>query len=320
MSSALLNAPLLFFVLGLVSRVVRSDLRVPRALSKALSIYLLAGIGLHGGAQLAKADLATLLAPSLAALGLACLLPLMAYVTLRRMLGLDGFIAAAIAAHYGSVSVATFLAAGAWLTANDIPHEPATVLMLAIMEVPAILIGLTLAQRCRGSQSGISSSWLDSLRGTLRHGSVLLLIGSLIIGATATRSSLEGIKPFFESLFMGALCLFLIDLGIQAAARLGSIRAQMLPLALFGVAAPLVFGCIGLAVGHFLLGFGAGGSMLVAMLAASASYIAVPPALRLGVPEANPALYLLLALGVTFPFNLVVGIPLFNFLAQWISA
>ena len=143
MSSALLNAPLLFFVLGLVSRVVRSDLRVPRALSKALSIYLLAGIGLHGGAQLAKADIATLLAPSLAALGLACLLPLIAYATLRRVLGLDGFNAAAISAHYGSVSVATFLAAGAWLTANDIAHEPATVLMLAIM-VLVLIVGTAL--------------------------------------------------------------------------------------------------------------------------------------------------------------------------------
>lgn len=318
MLSALLNAPLLFFLLGAVSRLVNSDLRVPRALSKALSIYLLAGIGLHGGEQLAKANLAELAGPALAALGLACTLPLIAFVVLRRVLRLDGFNAAAIAAHYGSVSVATFLAAGAWLRSRGMEYEGATVLMLALMELPAILIGLALAEHCRGNAG--TTNWRAVAAGLLRHGSVLLLLGGLLIGALASPASRQAIAPFFDSLFMGALCLFLIDLGIQAAARLGTLRAQLLPLALFGIAAPLVFGTLGLLIGHYVLGFGAGGTTLVAILAASASYIAVPPAMRMGVPEANPALYLLLSLGVTFPFNLLVGIGLFNHFAIRIAA
>lgn len=330
MLTALLNAPLLFFLLGAISRLVGSDLRLPRALSRTLSIYLLAGIGLHGGEQLAHADIATVLGPALTALGLACLLPLLAFAALRHILRLDGFNASAIAAHYGSVSVATFLAAGAWLQTRGIEPEPATVLMLALMEVPAILIGLALAERCRRAGAGQSGDpaitaapamqWSAIAAGLLRHGSVLLLIGGLAIGALASPASLKAVKPFFESLFMGALCLFLIDLGIQAASRLGGLSAQWLPLALFGIAAPLAFGTLGLLAGHYLLGFGAGGVTLVAMLGASASYIAVPPAMRMGVPEANPALYLLLSLGVTFPFNLLVGIGLFNHLALWITS
>jgi len=319
MISALLNAPLLFFVLGALSRMARSDLRIPRALSKTLSIYLLAGIGLHGGAQLASAGLASLLAPAAAALALACLIPLAAYAALRYLLRLDGFNAAAIAAHYGSVSVATFMAATAWLQSRNVDYEPALVLMLAIMEVPAILIGLYLAERCRGSGSTGATAWSAIPASMLRHGSVLLLVGTILIGAVASSASLDAVNPFFEKLFMGALCLFLIDLGIQAATRLGELKTSALPLALFGVLAPLVFGSAGLLVGHAVLGFGAGGTTLVAVLAASASYIAVPPAMRMGVPEANPALYLMLSLGVTFPFNLMFGIPLFNHLAEWIS-
>jgi len=320
MMTALLNAPLLFFALGLASRAMRSDLRIPRALSKALSIFLLSGIGLHGGAQLASADLASLMPPVLMALALASMLPLVAYAILRRLIGLDGFNAAAIAAHYGSVSVATFLAATAWLHSRGMEYEATLVLMLAIMEVPAILIGLALAERCRGSAGTGTSSRIGLVSGLLRHGSVVLLIGTLIIGATASKSSLAAIKPFFDSLFMGALCLFLIDLGIQAASRLGELRLQLLPLALFGIATPLLFGTTGLLAGHYLLGFSTGGTMLVGVLAASASYIAVPPAMRMGVPEANPALYLLLSLGITFPFNLLVGIPLFTQLAQRLTA
>lgn len=327
MLTALLNAPLLFFVLGLASRAMRSDLRVPRALSKALSIYLLAGIGLHGGGQLAGAHPGSLLAPALIAVALAALLPVLAYLGLRRAFRLDAFNAAAIAAHYGSVSVATFLAASAWLQSRGSHYEPELVLMLAIMEVPAILVGLALAERARsgaaaasagGSQSAVTAC-VGLLGGLFRHGSVVLLLGSLLIGAVASAASLAAVKPFFESMFMGALCLFLIDLGMQAAARLGGLNRRLVPLALFGVAAPLAFGLIGLILGHTLLGFGTGGATLLAVLAASASYIAVPPAMRMGVPEANPALYLLLSLGVTFPFNLLIGIPLFHHLAQGLA-
>ena len=314
MASNLLAAPLLFFALGVLARVLRSDLGIPAALTRALSIYLLAGIGLHGGAELARGGLAEALAPAAAALGLAVAIPLLAYALLRRVLRVGGFDAAAIAAHYGSVSVATFLAAAAYVHALGYQYEPATVLMLALMEAPAIVIGLALAVRLRGNAHGMKGAFGQALT----HGSVVLLLGTMAIGALATPASLEAVKPFFQTLFMGALCLFLVQLGVDAAAKLKEASQAAVRLVAFGIAMPLAMGTVGLAVGHYALGFGVGGATLVATLAASASYIAVPPAMRLGVPEANPSLYLMLALGVTFPFNLLVGIPVFHWLAwRW---
>lgn len=316
MASNLLAAPLLFFVLGALSRSIRSDLALPRPLVQALSIYLLVGIGLHGGAELARAGLGAALAPSAAALALAVAIPLAAYALLRRALGLDGFNAAAIAAHYGSVSIATFLAAAAFVRARGDEYEAATVVMLALMEAPAIVIGLALAARLRAAQPGKDAPRAGAILGqTLSHGSVVLLLGSLAIGAFASRESLATVKPFFETLFMGALCLFLVQMGIDAVARMRDAKGVAVRLVAFGVLMPLASGAVGLAVAHYLLGFSVGGTTLVATLAASASYIAVPPAMRMGVPEASPSLYLMLALGVTFPFNLLVGIPLFHWIA-----
>jgi len=319
MASNLLAAPLLFFALGVLSRVVRSDLGIPPALVRALSLYLLAGIGLHGGAELARSGLGTVIAPAAAALALAFATPLVAYALLRRALRLDGFNAAALAAHYGSVSIATFLAAAAYLQARGHDYEAAAVVMLALMEAPAILVGLALAVRLRARQS--EAPRLGSVLGqTVTHGSVVLLFGTIAIGAFATPGSLETVEPFFKTMFMGALCLFLVQMGVDAAAKLREARAAAVPLVAFGLAMPLAMGAVGVAVGHYLLGFSVGGTTLVATLAASASYIAVPPAMRLGVPEANPSLYLLLALGVTFPFNLLVGVPLFHWAAGMLAA
>lgn len=317
----------MFFALGAGAQALRADLKFPPDLVKALSIYLLVGIGLHGGAELAKASLGTAVQAVLAAIALGVALPLIAYVILVRIGRLGRLDAAAIAAHYGSVSAGTFLAATAYLQGRGVPYEGYPVIMLAVMETPAIIIGLVLAQTARNitvsghaSRPKAGGGLLPMLTGAARHGSIVLLIGSMLIGALAAPKALAAVMPFYETIFLGALCLYLLELGMVAAQRLGDFRRMGVFLAAFGVLMPLIGAGCGLAVGHYWLGLGAGGTTLVAVLGASASYIAVPPAVRMAIPEANPSLYLTLSLGITFPFNVVAGIPLYHALAQRIAA
>jgi hypothetical protein len=320
--TALLVPPLLFFALGAAAQGCRSDLKFPADLSRALSIYLMIGIGLHGGAELVHAELATAVQSVLAALALGIGLPLIAYLALTALLRIDGLNAAAIAAHYGSVSAGTFLTAVAYMQSRDIAFESYPVIMLAVMEAPAIMIGLVLAQRARreAGATGGHGKLGAAFAKAMTHGSVVLLFGTMLIGALVSEKSLGTIMPFYQTIFTGALCLFLLELGMDAAKRLEDFWRVGWRLAAFGVAMPLVGAAIGLGIGHGMLGFGPGGATLVAVLAASASYIAVPPAIRLAVPEANPSLYLTLSLGITFPFNVVVGIPLYFGVAKWLAA
>ena len=319
--TGLLIPPLLFFTLGVIAQVCRSDLKFPADLSRALSIYLLIGIGLHGGVELAQAAFSTAVQSVAAALALGIGLPVVAYAALTWLLRIDGLNAAAIAAHYGSVSAGTFLTAVAYLQARGVAYESYPVIMLAAMEAPAIVVGLMLAHRARrlagatGQAAGLGAAFTRALT----HGSVVLLFGTMMIGAVANQKSLEPIMPFYQTIFAGALCLFLLELGMDAAKRLEDFWRVGWRLAAFGIAMPLAGGAIGLAIGHGWLGFGPGGATLVAVLAASASYIAVPPAIRLAIPEANPSLYLTLSLGITFPFNVMVGIPLYHAAAQWLT-
>jgi hypothetical protein len=332
MLSSLLIPPLLFFALGAIAQICRSDLKFPNDLSRALSIYLLIGIGLHGGHELANATFSTAIHSMLAALAMGLGLPLVAYVALKRLCRVDGLNAAAIAAHYGSVSAGTFLTAVAFLQSRDVAYESYPVIMLAIMEAPAIVVGLVLAQRARRALRfvGTSAASADSaptpavgfgktLAQAVTHGSVVLLFGTMFIGAVVSDKNLEAINPFYRLIFMGALCLFLLELGMDAAKRLEDFWRVGVVLTAFGVLMPLLGATVGLAIAHYWLGFGPGGMTLVAVLAASASYIAVPPAIRLAVPEANPSIYLTLSLGITFPFNVVFGIPLYYMAAQWLS-
>jgi hypothetical protein len=326
--SNLLVPAVLFFALGFLARVIRSDLRFPPEMAKALSIYLLVAIGIHGGYELAKADPLTALNAIVWAAVLGLGLPLLGYLALVATRRVDGLNAAAIAAHYGSVSAGTFLTAIAYLKSAGVEYETYPVIMLAVMESPAIVVGLLLAAWTRrrmqqtavpGSEATVAEPGANPLGHILRdaftNGSVVLLIGSMIIGTIATPASMESIKPFVNEIFMGVLCLFLLEMGLEAARRIEDFRRAGLTLLTFGVLMPVVSGLIGMAVGHGVLGFGVGGTTLVAVLAASASYIAVPPAMRLAVPEANPSLYLTLSLGVTFPFNVVFGIPLYHRIA-----
>lgn len=329
--SNLLIPAVLFFALGFIARVIRSDLRFPPDLAKILSIYLLVSIGLHGGAELGGAELGTALAAVLWALGLGFLLPLIGFGLLVATRRVDSLNAAAIAAHYGSVSAGTFLTAVAYLDSQGLDYERYPLIMLAVMESPAIVVGLLLASWSRG-RAGTSSPLSPdgdaaNGRGGLRHviveaftnGSVVLLVGSMVIGAVASHKSMESLHPFTTDIFMGMLCLFLLEMGMEAGRRFSDFRRVGLVLGLFGVVMPLIGGVIGVLVGHLALGFGVGGTLLVAVLGASASYIAVPPAMRLAVPEANPSFYLTLSLGVTFPFNVVVGIPLYHRLAEQVA-
>ena len=321
--ASLLTPAVMFFALGAGAQACRSDLKFPPDLVKALSIYLLVGIGLHGGAELANASLGTAIQAVLAALVLGAALPLVAFAILVKIGRLGKLDAAAIAAHYGSVSAGTFLAASAYLQAKGVAYEGYPVIMLAVMETPAIVIGLVLAQAARNSGTGPApenGGMLTMISGAARHGSIVLLLGSMLIGATAAPKALAAVMPFYQTIFLGALCLYLLELGMVAAQRLGEFSRMGWFLTVFGVAMPLIGAACGLAVGHYWLSLGAGGTTLVAVLGASASYIAVPPAVRMAIPEANPSLYLTLSLGITFPFNVVVGIPLYHSIAEWLAA
>lgn len=320
--SNLLVPAVLFFALGFFARVIRSDLRFPPEMAKALSIYLLVAIGIHGGYELGQADLLTALNAIFWAVMLGIALPILGYFSLLATRRVDGLNAAAIAAHYGSVSAGTFLTAIAFLKGAGIDYESYPVIMLAVMESPAIVIGLLLAAWTRGrtgskeTRSAQAGNLTHILREAFTNGSVVLLIGAMAIGTVASPASLDSIKPFVNDIFMGVLCLFLLEMGLEAARRIEDFRRVGLLLVAFGVLMPVVSGMIGIGIGHGILGFGIGGTTLVAVLAASASYIAVPPAMRLAVPEANPSLYLTLSLGVTFPFNVVFGIPLYHWVAM----
>ncbi len=326
--SNLLIPAVLFFALGFLARVVKSDLRLPPDMAKMLSIYLLVAIGLHGGYELSKADMGTAINSVFWAIVLGFTLPVIGYALLLLTRKVDTMNAAAIAAHYGSVSAGTFLTAIAYLDNLGISYESYPLIMLAVMESPAIIVGLLLASYSRQKyalasgaanvlvQNGDNKQQMTKLlHEAFTNGSVILLIGSMIIGAIAAPSGMQKLYPFMNDIFMGVLCLFLFEMGMEAARKIKEFRKVGMVLVVFGIIMPLLGGLFAALVAHWALGFGTGGILLVAVLGASASYIAVPPAMRLAVPEANPSFYLTLSLGITFPFNVVIGIPLYHQLA-----
>lgn len=307
------DAVVLFFLLGVFARLVRSDLRLPEALYETLSIYLLLAIGLKGGLELSRLPLATLLPQIAACVALGAAIPLALYPLLRR-LGLAPADAASVGAHFGSVSVVTFAVAQSALQKAGIPHEPHAALWVAVMEAPGIVAGILLARRALHAEAG-PARWGTLLHDVLFGKSVLLLGGGLLIGAVAGDLGLGPLKPVFVDPFKGLLALFLLELGLVAGARVGEIRRFGGVVLVIGVIVPPVLAVIGALVG-FAVGLSTGGVALLATLAASASYIAAPTAMRIAVPQANAALSITIALGITFPFNLVVGIPLYTEIAK----
>jgi uncharacterized protein len=314
----LLSPVVLAFVLGVVAVLVRSDLRLPADLYTVLAVYLLFAIGLKGGAALSVTPFSSLWAPALATLVLGVVIPLFAYAILRRLGRFSVVDAAAIAAHYGSVSAVTFTAAVSAL--QSIGVEGFMPALVAILEVPAILIALGLARSSLASSGSASGggSMAEIWRELLVGRSLFVLIGGVIIGLLSGQRGLAEVSAFFVEPFKGALVLFMLEMGMVAAARLRDLRKAGLFLVAFGVVMPLLQGAFGVALGT-LAGLSVGGASVLGVMAASASYIAAPAAVRIALPQANPAYYLGSALGVTFPFNLSVGIPYCFALANWMS-
>jgi hypothetical protein len=302
----LVSPMVLFFVLGVAATLARSDLSIPEAIAKAMSLYLMMAIGFKGGAGVAQHGLdATLGLAILAGIILSAVIPLVAFRLLVLTSKLPRVDAAAVAAHYGSISIVTFLAATQALETSGIKFEGYMVAVAAAMETPAIIAALWLAR------TGESRMDFTMLREVMLNGSIVLLVGSFLIGIATGEKGLQAIAPFIVDPFKGILCLFLLDMGIVAGRGLREGRRNLtLPVVLFGLYMPLVGGALG-ALASWLVGLSLGSTALMITLAASASYIAVPAALRLALPEARPAIYLPLSLGVTFPFNLTLGIPLY---------
>lgn len=306
----LLSPMVLAFVVGVAATLLRSDLRIPDQLYDGLAIYLLLAIGLKGGAELSVTPLATVWAPALATLALGLAVPLWSYAILRRLGGLDVANAAALAAHYGSVSAVTFIACLTFLEKMGVPYEGFVPALVVLLEVPAIVVALLLARsRIMGE------SWASLVRGILTGKSVLLLLGGLAIGWLSGREGFRQVAPLFEDLFKGALVLFLLEMGMLTARRLRDLAGVGVFLAVFAVVMPTLHGALGVLVGKWA-GLSLGGATVLGTLAASASYIAAPTAVRMALPEANPSLYLTAVLVVTFPFNLTFGLPLYYAVAR----
>lgn len=315
----LLSPAVLFFLLGVFATLVKSDLKFPEPLYLGLTIYLLTAIGFKGGASIAKAGLSAVWLPALAAIVLGTLISLWSYPILRfigRLLAVD---AAALAAHYGSCSAVTFIAATNFLKAVNQPFEEYASAFLAVMESPAIIVGVVLgklATQTPGEKLGpmLKVAFHEALLGR----SVILLVGGLLVGFLSGPPGLDSTAGFFVAPFQGVLALFLLEMGMVAARRFGDLRKVGVFLVAFGVTMPIVNGAIGVALGHFT-GLSLGGSMLMGVLAASASYIAAPAAVRLSLPDANPTLYLTSALAITFPFNITIGLPIYFQIAKWLA-
>lgn len=306
--SNLTNPTLLFFLLGVIATVVKSDLEIPAASSKFISLYLLFSIGFKGGQELAHSGLTREITYTLLiALFLAALVPLYSFFILKRKLSVHD--AGAIAAAYGSVSAVTFISASGFLEAQKIHFGGHMVASMALMEAPAIIIGVMLIRRYDENKEQ-HQSIRYIVHDALTNGSVLMIMGSLIIGMVADTKQAEGIKPFTSDIFKGFLAVFLLEMGIVAAKRFKAFRSYGWFVTFFGLVMPPLNAVLSILITHFIP-MEEGNRFLMAILASSASYIAVPAAMRLAAPKADPGLYIPMALGVTFPFNITIGIPFY---------
>lgn len=330
----LLSPVVLFFVLGVIAALVKSDLKFPTGLSEALSIYLLVAIGIKGGMELSQYEFQTVIKPILGTLFLGIIIPIMVLAVLLFM-KMDLHNSIGLAATYGSVSIVTYGAAISFLEKKEIGYEGFMNALVVLLESPAIIISLLLLRILSKAEPGNSmiapissqkgsmnfASFTDLfdrevMRDSLLGKSVLLLMGSLIIGLVVGQSGESLVKPLFIDLYGSILILFLLNMGLIAGERLPEISKYGWKILLFGLCVPIIGGSAGVMVGNWV-GLSLGGVVLMGVLAGSASYIAAPAALRTSVPEANPSIYLGLSLGITFPFNLIVGIPFYFALAQW---
>jgi hypothetical protein len=308
--SNILNPPILFFFLGMVAIGVKSDLEIPAPIPKLFSLYLLLAIGFKGGVELSRSGITQeVLLTMLASMIMASIVPIYSYFILRWKL--DPYNAAAIAATYGSISAVTFITASSFLGQLNIAYDGYMVAALALMESPAIIVGLVLVSLFGGKREAEQKTeWGEVLREAFLNGSVLLLVGSVLIGVLTGENGWTKLKPFTQDMFYGALTFFLLDMGLVAAKQIKDLQKTGIFLIAFALLMPLLNAAVSLPIAY-AIHMGQGDALLFAVLCASASYIAVPAAMRMTVPEANPSLYISTALAVTFPFNIIVGIPLY---------
>ena len=307
----------LAFLLGAIAGFVKSELELPEAVIKLLAIYLLFSLGMSGGRELAKADIASVMPVLAATLVMTFAIPTLAYAVTRRLGGFDISNAAAIAAHYGSVSTATFFASMTFAAAMNTPAEGFMAAMVALMEF-GVIYSLALARIAMGRQGGgvrMGELFLSVIRGR----GILLLLGGMTIGFLSTDTQWGQIAPFYEGLFRGMLMLFLLEMGITAARQFRAFKEVGRFMVAFGVLMPVVCGLAGVTLGH-LAGLGVGGAFVFGAICASASFIDAPAACRASLPQANPGIYLTAALGITLPFNLLLGLPLYYQFARWLAA
>lgn len=306
----------LFFALGLIAKLIGSELKVPEAIYSGLVLYLLTAIGLKGGAEIHEVGLGSIWLALLAAVFLGVLIPCIGFVILRKLGRFSIHDAAAVAGHYGSVSAVTFAAASQFLTTLNTHPEPYMSAFLAIMEPIGIVAAIFLARAALQVETTSDNGWIRPvLHEVLTGKGSLILLGALVIGYLSGSEGQAMTKPFFVDPFKGVLCLFMLEMGLLAAQRISEVRMVGVFLVLFAVCMPMFYGFFGVVTGG-AIGLSVAGATLMGVLAASASYIAAPAAMRISLPEANPSLYLTASLGITFPFNLAVGIPLYFWFAS----
>lgn len=312
LKSNLTNPTLLFFVLGVLAVIIKSDLEIPASSSKFISLYLLFSIGFKGGQELAHSGFTTEIIYSLLfGLAIASIIPLYTFFILKRKMSISD--AGAVAAAYGSVSAVTFIAAVSFLEAQKIIFGGHMVAVMAMMESPAIIMGVILLMKYDAGNRG-EGKLTETIKHSFTNGSVLMILGSLIIGIIADTKQAEGIKPFTTDIFKGFLAIFLLEMGMVTANRFSAFKKYGWFASAFAIIIPMINGCIVAAVSGMVT-HDVGNRFIFAVLAASASYIAVPAAMRLAAPKADPGLYIPMALGITFPFNITVGMPVYMLIA-----
>jgi hypothetical protein len=310
----LTSVAVLVFVFGFIAARFKSDVRIPEAAYQLISIYLLLGIGLKGGHALRDVTFSSFWLAALTTLALGVIIPLAAYLTLKLIKKLNPIDRGAIAAHYGSTSLVTFSAALLFLENNGLQVEGYATALLTLLEIPGLIVGVYLGSRFGHKQV----AWNKTLTEVITGKTVLLLVGGLLIGWITTNNGYDKVTPFFIDLLNGFLTLFLLHLGYLAGSNWFEIKKVGLPLAIFGMLFPLAAGTLGVVAGTWI-GLSIGGATILGVLCASASYIAAPAAVTIGLPEANSSLALTSSIGITFPFNLVLGIPIYTEIAKFLA-
>jgi len=309
----LTSVGVLAFIFGVLASRVKSDIRLPESIYGFLSVYLLLGIGLKGGHSLKSSSLSQLLTPALTTIFCGVLIPVLAFFLLKPIKRLSDIDRGSIAAHYGSTSLVTFSAAILFLESNSIFVEGFAPALLTLMEIPGLIAGIYLASRSMTTKVG----WAETMKEVLLGKTVLLLIAGLFIGFITSAEGYEKVSPFFVNLLSGFLVLFLLHLGYTAGANFAEIKRVGASLAVFGVLFPILSGVIGVSAGT-AIGLSVGGATMLGVLCASASYIAAPAAVSVALPQASPTIALMSSIGITFPFNLIVGIPIYLRFAELI--